>query len=113
MQDYGARPLEMTTGALRSRTHRLQVHSLGAADNQWDTIADDSAFGLLFDGRWRNVEHMLAVAASENNEELVYVIFDHAAKRSRDIDAIRLIRLQPYPMHKMNSTLPVNCQRKI
>lgn len=93
MQDYGARPLEMTTGALRSRPHHIQVHKLGAATDQWETVVDGaSKVGLVVDRRWRNFEHMLAVAAAENNEELVYIVFHHLSNRERGIDAIRLVR---------------------
>lgn len=93
MQDYGAWPIEMTTGALRSRPHRIQVHKIGAATDQWETVEDSSSqAGLVGDGRWRNFSHMLAVAAAENNEELVYIVFHHLANRRRGMDAIRLLR---------------------
>lgn len=93
MQDYGARPIEMTTGTQRSHPHHLQVHRPGAAANQWEPLEEGvSQVGLVIDGRWRNFEHMLAVAAAENNEELVFVVFHHWANRQRGIDAIRLVR---------------------
>ena len=98
-QDYGARAIEMTTGLERSWPHQLQIHKrqTGADPDQWLLVQPES-FPVLsqLDVRWRDFQHMLAVAASEENEELIYGVFNQAALKFRaaglDIDGVRLVR---------------------
>lgn len=96
-QDYGARPLEMTTDTERSRLHLLQYHLRDAAPDTWNTVEpSDLPFVSKLDPRWRNFQHLLALAATENNEELIYFVFDHIAQRTHaqqmSIDGVRLMR---------------------
>ena len=96
-QDYGARPLEMQTGLSRSWPHQLQIHQRHATADQWLPFQPvNLPMVQQFDMRWKNFQHMLAVAATEENEELVYVIFHKIARRmiaeGVDIDVVRLVR---------------------
>lgn len=96
-QDYGARSLEMTTGFARSWPHQLQIHKRQTSDAQWQFVQPESLpIMQQLDVRWKNFQHMLAVAASEENEELIYGIFDQIALRCMDegldIDGVRLMR---------------------
>lgn len=98
-QDYGARPIEMTTGQPRSHSHHLQVHAKEEAEDSWHTLEPPHSPLPLPDVRWHNAEHLLALAASEENEELIYRIFEQVAQAKsiavvdgQAIDEIRLVR---------------------
>ena len=97
LQDYGARPLEMTLGSRRSMPHLIQLHLSGTDDQQWETVAPvESPWIQPIDERWRNYQHMLALAADEDNEELINILLEHAAGRAKEasmqVDAVRLVR---------------------
>ncbi len=96
-QDYGGRPMEMSTGTDRSQPHIVQVRPSSDGEAVWTDIQPPANPPLAWiDSRWHNFQHMLAIAATENNEELLTIILDHIARhalvRDQSVNAIRLIR---------------------
>lgn len=93
-QDYGAKQFALSSGLPKAFPHKLQCHPIAAGADEWEAI-EPEAFPVLasIDQRWSNVQGMLALAAFEDNEELIYVVFDHVARpRAANIDAVRLVR---------------------
>lgn len=76
-QDYGAVPLEMTRGAEIDYRHEYQVHEAGRAADRWQTLDPPQHAFSTFDDRWRSFERLTAMAASELNEDLIYLLLEH------------------------------------
>ena len=96
-QDYGAVPLEMTRGAEIDYAHVFQVHEAGNAPDQWQSIEPPRHFASSLDHRWRSFEHWVAMAASEPNEDLIYMLFERCLERQfrgsdAKADGVRLLR---------------------
>jgi hypothetical protein len=96
-QDYGGIPLEMTRGAEIDYPHALQIHHTDEADDAWQNVAPANQVLAMLDQRWHAFERWVALAAAEQNEELIYLLLQRCLDSSlrgdeAAVDRVRLVR---------------------
>lgn len=77
-QDYGAVRLEMTRGTDIDFDHQIQFRK--SRDEPWQLLAPTKSWADWLDRRWPNFVRLMAIAARDQNDELVYALLEHAAK---------------------------------
>jgi len=96
-QDFGGVPLGMTSGTEVDLPHVLEIRAAGSPQSEWQVVEPPRNLLGQWDNRWHNFVRMLAQASSEQNEDLVFMVFEHCVRAqetrgSGKIDAIRLVR---------------------
>jgi hypothetical protein len=95
-QDYQGVPLDMTRGSEVDFPCQFEIRRAGS--EQWQTVEPPRHFASAWDRRWRTFERMADIVAIEQNEPLVYLVFEQCVRReevARDsaaVDSVRLVR---------------------